>query len=65
MSTTHLPLKSLTPEDRRTRKQWARWVFGIYIVVAFVLFCAAYAVPSSDERSMVTRFPASHVAQMR
>jgi hypothetical protein len=64
MSTTRLPLKSLTPEDRRTRKQWTRWVFGIYTVIAVVLFCAAYAVPSSDERNMAAPLPGSHVAQL-
>jgi hypothetical protein len=64
MSTARLPLKSLTPEDQHTRKQWARWVFGIYTAIAFVLFCAAYAVPSSDERNMATQFPGAHVAQL-
>ena len=61
---TRLPLKSLTPEDRRTRKQWLRWVFGIYTVAAVVLFCAAYAVPSSDQQNVASQFPASHVAQL-
>jgi hypothetical protein len=64
MSATRLPLNSLTPEDQRTRKQWARWVFGIYTVIAFGLFCAAYAVPSSDERSLTTQIPDSHLAQL-
>jgi hypothetical protein len=61
---TRLSLKTLTPEDRRTRKQWARWVCGTYIVAAVVLFCAAYTVPSSDERNMATQFPASQVAEL-
>ncbi len=61
---TRLPLKSLSPEDRRTRKQWGLWVFGIYTVAAVVLFCAAYTVPSSNERNMATQFPASQVAEL-
>jgi hypothetical protein len=41
----------MSPEDQRTKKQWARCVVGFYAAIAIGLVCLAFAAPSSEPRS--------------
>jgi hypothetical protein len=51
MLLAHRPLRIISPEDQRTKKQWTRCVAGFYAAVAIGLFCLAFAAPSSEPRN--------------
>lgn len=51
MLLAHRPFRAMSPEDQRTKKQWARCVVGFYAAIAIGLVCLAFAAPSSEPRS--------------
>jgi hypothetical protein len=55
MLLAHRPFRTMSPEDQRTKKQWARYVTGFYAVIAIGLFCLAFAAPSSEPQSAVAQ----------
>jgi hypothetical protein len=61
MLLAHRAFTRLTPEDQRAKKQWARWVAGLYSVIAIGLLGLAFTAPSSELQSMAAKHSGTQI----